>query len=652
MKKFYLSLMALLVAFVIQSCDDEGNLTVDPGSLIVPEEMKSGMLDYMGKLYKIEGVEYEYFDKYKGHSMIFLLEGGNNVALTIADAQTNKIIDLTKTTDDLGFTFDAIIDNVNNDVEITTSTLGEGPVLPQEGNARVIEIEKGKSYEVYFTYKKGNMKAPIRLYYKGEMNGPNIGGEEEREEYVDLGLPSGTMWGTCNLGANQPDEPGAYFAWGDTIFGERFAETNYKFFDPTTGQYSKYVIQGNKGNVDNLYSLLPKDDAARAALGNEWHLPTRQQCQELFNPDYTSVRRQGNTLIITSNHTGKSITLPIQGYKNDTQVEDQESMYIWTNEVVASDSRTAYTYQYGRLGAISTMERYCGLPIRPVFTPIPSDPADNIPESTPFTVKFNSKGTIVWNAIGPRNYTEESYERAEVNLLYSIDNGATWEKYNGEAIERNSRETVMFKAGTPSDPSVTNTAMRSEKNDTYLHFETSAMVEIYGNILYLLNGQNPGRMLPQSEYGHEFANLFQDNLRLISAENLLMPKNMNKYTCTSMFYGCVYMTTAPAQLPARELANSCYSSMFNGCTFLTKVPVLPARYVSEWAYNQMFHKCYHLATVKTYFTSYGYYAIDEFLTSAGTQAEGEKPIWYVPVQMLSDEGVNKAKGYGFHLQGM
>lgn len=36
-------------------------------------------------------------------------------------------------------------------------------------------------------------------------------------EYVDLGLPSGTLWATCNVGANCPEEYGDYFAWSETV---------------------------------------------------------------------------------------------------------------------------------------------------------------------------------------------------------------------------------------------------------------------------------------------------------------------------------------------------------------------------------------------------------------------------------------------------
>ena len=36
----------------------------------------------------------------------------------------------------------------------------------------------------------------------------------DNHEYVDLGLPSGTLWATRNVGADKPEDIGDYFAWG------------------------------------------------------------------------------------------------------------------------------------------------------------------------------------------------------------------------------------------------------------------------------------------------------------------------------------------------------------------------------------------------------------------------------------------------------
>ena len=53
--------------------------------------------------------------------------------------------------------------------------------------------------------------------------------KENYVEYVDLGLPSGTLWATCNLGASSPEEYGDYYAWGETEQKDYYDWDTYKF---------------------------------------------------------------------------------------------------------------------------------------------------------------------------------------------------------------------------------------------------------------------------------------------------------------------------------------------------------------------------------------------------------------------------------------
>ena len=100
-------------------------------------------------------------------------------------------------------------------------------------------------------------------------------------EYVDLGLPSGTLWATCNVGASSPEEYGDYFAWGETN-GYNSGKT---YFDWSTYMYckgsentlTKYCYTSNYGYNDfrdTLTELLPEDDAATANWGSDWQIPT------------------------------------------------------------------------------------------------------------------------------------------------------------------------------------------------------------------------------------------------------------------------------------------------------------------------------------------------------------------------------------------
>ena len=70
-------------------------------------------------------------------------------------------------------------------------------------------------------------------------------------EYVDLDLPSGTLWATCNVGAEKPEEYGDYFAWGETKTKENYDWSTYKWCNGSEYELTKYCVSGRYGTVDN-----------------------------------------------------------------------------------------------------------------------------------------------------------------------------------------------------------------------------------------------------------------------------------------------------------------------------------------------------------------------------------------------------------------
>lgn len=106
-------------------------------------------------------------------------------------------------------------------------------------------------------------------------------------EYVDLGLPSGTLWATMNVGASSEKDAGLYFAWGETQgyaasqvgTGEgqkAFSWSDYALTEDSGSTMSKYNASDNKTNLELT------DDAAHVNWGGDWHMPNRAQCIELF----------------------------------------------------------------------------------------------------------------------------------------------------------------------------------------------------------------------------------------------------------------------------------------------------------------------------------------------------------------------------------
>ena len=153
----------------------------------------------------------------------------------------------------------------------------------------------------------------------GDNNGSG-GGTYNGHEYVDLGLPSGTLWATCNVGATTPEGYGDHFAWGETQPKSYYDWSTYKYCNGGNSnqltKYCDYPYSGYNGFTDNLTILQPTDDAATANWGNGWQTPSKDQWDELLNnTTNTWTTRNGvNGRLFTASN-GRSLFLPAAGYR-------------------------------------------------------------------------------------------------------------------------------------------------------------------------------------------------------------------------------------------------------------------------------------------------------------------------------------------------
>lgn len=144
-----------------------------------------------------------------------------------------------------------------------------------------------------------------------------LSGDEEPEpdhEWVDLGLPSGTLWATCNIGASAPEEFGDYFAWGETEPKEEYTWETYKWCKGSNKTMTKYCTKNSYGAIDNKTELDVEDDAAHVNWGPSWCMPTEDQIQELMSHcshEKTTVNGVNGLLVTGPN--GNSIFLPAAG---------------------------------------------------------------------------------------------------------------------------------------------------------------------------------------------------------------------------------------------------------------------------------------------------------------------------------------------------
>ena len=154
-------------------------------------------------------------------------------------------------------------------------------------------------------------------------------------EYVDLGLPSGLKWATCNVGASSPEEYGLYFAWGET--------TGYTAEQVTSGVRAFDQTIYNAGSAASISTdLTPEQDAAHVNLGDNWRMPTYDECQELIDncdatwtDDYNGTGVAG--CIFTSKVNGNSVFLPAAGYYDFSSVIDVGSVgFYWSASWISS----------------------------------------------------------------------------------------------------------------------------------------------------------------------------------------------------------------------------------------------------------------------------------------------------------------------------
>lgn len=111
-----------------------------------------------------------------------------------------------------------------------------------------------------------------------------VSGEIDNHSYVDLGLPSGIKWATCNIGANNPRESGEQFAWGETKTKTYYDWDNYKWGEgELNSKLTKYNTSARYGEMDYRTVLEPADDAATANWGRHWRMPTKEEFQELID---------------------------------------------------------------------------------------------------------------------------------------------------------------------------------------------------------------------------------------------------------------------------------------------------------------------------------------------------------------------------------
>ena len=185
-------------------------------------------------------------------------------------------------------------------------------------------------------------------------------------EYVDLGLPSGTLWASCNVGATSPEEYGDYFAWGETTTKSDYRSSNSVTYGLSISELESRGITDTDGNLTATY------DAATANWGDNWRMPTLYEMKELGDIctwEWVTVDGVNGSKVTGPN--GNSIFLPAAGYYNGTKLGDTERRgTYWSATVFVNNSNITYGhlgYFYSENHKLYVDSFYYGYPIRPVI---------------------------------------------------------------------------------------------------------------------------------------------------------------------------------------------------------------------------------------------------------------------------------------------
>lgn len=188
-------------------------------------------------------------------------------------------------------------------------------------------------------------------------------------DWVDLGLPSGLKWATCNVGASSPEEYGGYYAWGETEEKSDYGWDTYKWCKGSFTSMTKYCTDSSYGTVDGKTLLEPSDDVAHVKWGGSWRMPTHDEMEELrTNCTWKWTSQNGVKGQFVTGPNGNSIFLPAAGGRGGAGLYGRGSDgYYWSASLLEGSSGYAY-YLYFYVGGHGWRYygRCLGLSVRPV----------------------------------------------------------------------------------------------------------------------------------------------------------------------------------------------------------------------------------------------------------------------------------------------
>ena len=262
---------------------------------------------------------------------------------------------------------------------------------------------------------------------------------------VDLGLPSGQKWASCNVGATTPEGYGDYYAWGETAPKKDYSWETYTHANGADNKFTKYCNDANNGDngfTDDKTILEPEDDAAQVNWGGVWRMPTDAEWTELREQctwTYTTLNGVYGYQV-ASKTNGNSIFLPVAGFRNGTSLYLQGRRGYYSSSSLLenySDNVWIVTFNHEEVYRHSN-NRNNGLSVRPVQDKQEEEVVEPAYVAKPFTV---AEGKQVTFSGGNLQYTRSTQTWAFAEHQYdtignaNITTGAEGNKVLADKID-------------------------------------------------------------------------------------------------------------------------------------------------------------------------------------------------------------------------
>ena len=313
-------------------------------------------------------------------------------------------------------------------------------------------------------------------------------GEINGYGYVDLELPSGTLWATMNIGANKIEDFGEYYAWGESEPKFGFSWYNYKYYKSGYSERpNSFPTYNELENIGEEISNT-KYDAAHVIMGGTWVMPTKAQIDELQDSSYCEWTWINNGYCVKSKINGKSIFLPAAGVK-ESDLDDLNSGYYQSSTLCEGIPNCNYFLSfYSGNHSTNGSSIYYGRTIRPVICATASS-EPNVVSGHPI---YNDKSTA-------------TVLNCQIKGKWSsvLNHGICWNTSGNPTISDNYK--VEGHRGVPSYNVVINGL---EEGKTYYirAYATNNVGTSYGEEIMYIHGNN-NILVDGQQNGHDYVDL-------------------------------------------------------------------------------------------------------------------------------------------------